>query len=350
MSKRIFILYTGGTIGMVNQDPSNPKSPLIPQSWESIQEYMPSIQEDGYFQREKGIQFEYFSFDRISDSSQFSTGDWLRMASEIEKRYEEFDGFIIIHGTDTMAYTASGLSFLFEGLNKPVVVTGSQLPISHSRTDAINNLSSAIHIAAAEEFDLQAVNEVCICFNDRLLRGNRATKMSTNDFEGFESPNYGHLAELEEKIKIHNRRLRLSPQLPFKAYKSLNARVMDIGLFPGLPAYQLEKLIVDDSIDGLIIKTFGSGNAPTNDAFVEVLRQAQLKGTFILFITQCFHGGVQLGKYQASKVFDDIGIISGGDMTNEAALAKMMFVLAQTADSREVKNLLLHDLRGERSY
>lgn len=202
---KVFVLYTGGTIGMAPKNSAINDSSLVPQSWEQLQQYMPSIHPDGYFSKVRNIEFEYESFSELLDSSQLDISHWVQMAEAIESRYEEFDGFIIIHGTDTMAYTASGLSFIFQNLAKPVVLTGSQLPISHSRTDAIMNFSNAIHIAGAKAFGLEPINEVTVCFNDRLLRGNRCTKASTNVFEGFVSPDYPPLAELEESIKIKTR-------------------------------------------------------------------------------------------------------------------------------------------------
>jgi L-asparaginase len=347
---RVFILYTGGTIGMRHSDPEHSSSPLVPRSWQELQDYMPSIQSNGYFTQGKDIDFEYHSFEKVMDSSQFNTQHWVKMADEIEKRYDEFDGFIIIHGTDTMAHTASGLSFIFENLGKPVVLTGSQLPISHSRTDAVINLSNAIHIAAAHVFGLDPVCEVCICFNDKVIRGNRGTKASTNDFDGFVSPNYPALVELEEGIKVKHRYVNPPNNFKFQTHKDLNTNVMEIGLFPGLKASQLEKLVIDEEVEGLIIKTYGAGNAPFSDDFVSVLREARKKGTFIMFITQCQQGGVKIGKYEASSIFKDLGIISGGDMTAEAAHAKMMSVLGMNLGQKETVDLLEKDMRGERSY
>ncbi|MBI1306239.1 MAG: type I asparaginase [Bacteroidetes bacterium] len=346
---RVFILYTGGTIGMGHLDPAIPHSPLVPKSWEELQHFMPSIQPNGYFPLTKGIEFEYHSFDEVMDSSQFNTGHWKMMAEEIEKRYDDFDGFIIIHGTDTMAYTASGLSFMFENLAKPVVLTGSQLPISHSRTDAVNNLSNAIHVAAAKAFDLDLIPEVCVCFNDKLLRGNRSTKASTNDFDGFISPNYQPLAELEEKIKIRKEYVLNQPTGNFLTQTELNINVIEIGLFPGMRPDLLRKLVIDDEVDGLILKTYGSGNAPCSDEFVSVLRKAHDNGTHIMFISQCLQGGVEMGKYNASSPFQNLGIISGGDMTPEAALAKMMFVLGLRKSYSETRFMLQQNLVGERS-
>lgn len=347
---RVFILYTGGTIGMGPQNPEISDSPLIPQSWEQLQKYMHSIHEDGYFSKVKNIEFEYHSFPVLLDSSQLDISHWIQMAEEIEKRYNDFDGFIIIHGTDTMAYTASGLSFMFSNLNKPVVLTGSQLPISHSRTDAITNFSNAIHIAGAKAFDLPAINEVTVCFNDRLLRGNRCTKASTNVFEGFVSPDYPALAELEESIKVKSTYLLDSPTGQFSINTNLNPNVVVLTLFPGFRVQLLQKLIEDDDIDGLIIKTYGSGNAPCTEAFLSCLKQAKKQGTTIMFTTQCPQGGVKLGKYASSDVFRPIGVLSGGDLTNEAALAKMMWVLGQKSSTKEIENLLQTNLRGEVAF
>jgi L-asparaginase len=347
---KLLILYTGGTIGMGPMNPENSDSPLIPQRWEQLQKYMHSIHEEGYFSTVRNIDFEYYSFPELLDSSQLDISHWILMAEAIETHYDSYDGFIIIHGTDTMAYTASGLSFMLENLDKPVVITGSQLPISHSRTDAITNFSNAIHIAGAKAFGLPIVKEVTVCFNDRLLRGNRCTKASTNVFEGFVSPDYPPLAELQESIKVKVRNLREDATSPFSVNKKLNPNVIILTLFPGFQVSHLQKLIKDDEIDGLIIKTYGSGNAPCTDAFLNCLKQAKKQGTIILFTTQCLQGGVKLGKYAASDVFLPIGVLSGGDLTNESALAKMMWVLGQELPNSEVERLLQTDLRGEVSY
>lgn len=343
----IFVLYTGGTIGMAPGNKKDPNSPLEPKDWEQLSEYMPSIQPGGYF-NQKGISFHYESFDHPLDSSQISPQHWIQMADIIYSRYPEFDGFIIIHGTDTMAYTASMLSFFFENLGKPIVLTGSQLPISHARTDALNNFSNSIHIAGARLFGLCDIPEVSICFNDRLLRGNRSTKLSTRDFEGFDSPNYGHLADLEEHIHVHHRRIRTSNGEPMHLKKYQNSRVLDLSLFPGLSSETLKRLLGDQEVDGLILRTFGAGNAPMDPTFLKVLGDAVLQGTLILNITQCYHGGVDMNRYRAGRELQDQGVVSGADMTKEAALTKMMWVLGQKGN-KNLTELLCTDQRGEMS-
>jgi len=346
MTTKIFILYTGGTIGMALKDRKDRASGLVPQNWENLQEYIPAIKPDGIFRREYGIEIDYMSLKEIQDSSQLDVTDWLVMAEEIEKRYDRYDGFIIIHGTDTMAYTASGLSFIFQNLGKPVVLTGSQLPISHSRTDAIMNLSNAIHIAGYKAFGLPCIPEVSICFYDRLLRGNRATKISTRDFEAFESPNYPHLAELHESISVKTKQVQPKSDKPFHVKAKMNNGVLDLGIFPGLKASQLRSLVIDKNIDGLILNTYGSGNVPTGKGFLTVLEEAAKRGTLIMFISQSYHGGVQLEKYGPGKQCADLGVISGSDMTKEAALTKMMWVLGNIEEEKR-SEYLQKNLAGE---
>jgi L-asparaginase len=350
MSAKIFILYTGGTIGMAPSNPSDPKSALEPKAWEQLAQYMPSIQSGGYFTK-KGITCSYHSFKTPIDSSQITPEHWIQIAEEIEANYDDFDGFIIIHGTDTMAYTASVLSFIFQNLGKPVVLTGSQLPISHSRTDAINNFSNAIHIAAAGVFGLPVIAEVMICFHDRLLRGNRSSKASTNDFDGFESPNYHPLGRLGEHIYL-NQNLIMAPasdQKPFGLTKKLNTNVLDISIFPGLKPCTLRRLLDDKEVEGVILRCFGAGNAPMNKKFLDVLSEASSKGTLILNISQCVKGKVNMHKYKVGKKLLEAGVIGGSDMTKEAALTKMMWVLANVKKAKRVQSLCT-DLRGELSY
>jgi L-asparaginase len=346
---KIFILYTGGTIGMAPANISDPYSPLVPKKWAQLTQYMPSIKENGYFSQ-KGISFSYESFQPPLDSSQIKPDHWLDMARIIENNYHLYDGFIIIHGTDTMAYTASVLSFLFQNLSKPIVLTGSQLPISHPRTDAVNNFSNSIHIAAATNFGLPIVPEVMICFNDRLLRGNRSSKTSTNDFEGFESPNCVTLGNLEEKITINTNIMETMPSEDKKFHLTphLNARVMDVAIFPGLDSETLKRLLGDDKVDGLILRTFGAGNAPMDNDFLKVLKEATDSGTLILNITQCSHGGINMQKYRAGNKLLQSGVISGSDMTKEAALTKMMWVLANVAPEFQ-QEMLCKNLKGELS-
>jgi L-asparaginase len=331
---------------MALKDLKDRRSGLVPQNWENLQSYIPSIQEEGIFRSEYGIEIDYHSLAQIQDSSQLGLEDWQEMANEIYLRYEDYDGFIIIHGTDTMAYTASALSFMFQNLNKPVVITGSQLPVSHSRTDAIMNLSNAIHIAGNAAFGLPMIPEVSICFYDRLVRGNRATKISTRDFEGFESPNYPHLAELYESVSVNQKQVRMPEQGTFHVKGNMSNNVLDLTVFPGLRSEQLRKLVLDATIDGLILNTYGSGNVPTSEGFMQVLKEAAERGTLIMFISQCYHGGVQLEKYGPGKECAELGVISGNDMTKEAALTKMMWVLANVPKENRAE-ILQKNLAGE---
>jgi L-asparaginase len=349
---RVHVLYTGGTIGMVPSDPQNPASPLRPGSKEELQQYLPkelsSLPIDWQVDGLVGVP--------PLDSSDVNADHWLKMASAIEDRYDDFDGFVILHGTDTMAYTTSGLSFLLTNLAKPVVVTGSQLPLAHPRTDAILNFMNALHVAGYKAVGVPLVPEVVLCFGTRLLRGNRARKTSSSDLEAFDSPNYPALGRLGERIEIDTSLLRPpadNAKAPFFAHKTLFTKVMDFALFPGLRAEPLRAVLDSPDIDGFIMRTFGAGNAMSDPLILKLLERACTgqggKGKkTILNITQCNRGMVEMGLYVASSTLLEIGVLSGLDMTPEAALAKMFWILATELGGEQQTQLQINQ-RGEQS-
>ena len=297
----VFVLYTGGTIGMHRADPTNPASPLIPADKEALLQFVPALGvsegiywDIGALTDENGQEIEPL------DSSDVEANHWIHMASAIERVYHDYDGFVILHGTDTMAYTAAGLSFLLQNLAKPVVITGSQLPISSVRTDAVQNFVNAMHIAGYKATELPLVPEVTICFGDSLLRGNRTTKVSTSSWQGFDSPNYPKLGTIGEYIKI-NADVVMKPanNEDFFAHKTLVTDVMDIGLFPGFKPSSLESLLELRDLQGIVLRTFGAGNAPGNPDFLNVISKAVKgegrPGRVILNVTQCVEGMVEMG-------------------------------------------------------
>lgn len=343
---RILIIYTGGTIGMGHETPGDTSSPLIPQGWEFLQRSMPSLAPKGYFNLEKGIEFDFKSFDKVIDSSDFTHHHWRQIAEIIYNNYTLYDGFIIIHGTDTMAYTASALSFVFQNLAKPVVLTGSQLPIFHPRTDAIGNLSNAIHIAAAQAFNLPIIPEVLICFNDKLLRGNRSTKSSSRDFSGFESPSFPVIGDLKETINIYSELVQKKPEGQLGILPDFETNIITTTISPGFNTNILTKLAGEEQLRGVILRTFGSGNAPSHPDFIEAIKHLHSHGKVILNISQCQDGFVNMKKYKSGKNLLDCGVLSGSDMTLEAAIAKMMWVLANVPDNR-INEMISTNLMGE---
>ncbi|MBR9860323.1 asparaginase [bacterium] len=343
---KVFILYTGGTFGM--RPSGDPGNRLVPSTWNDILPYMPAIKDQGYFGYFKGIDFTFATLKEPVDSSNIEPVNWKEIAETIQANYEDHSGFVIIHGTDTMAYTASALSFMFEGLNKPIVLTGSQLPVFHPRTDAIVNLSNAIYIAGYQNFDLPCIPEVCICFNDDILRGNRAVKTSTNDFEGFYSPNFSHLGWLEQMIEINEIQL-LPPSSEELSLKSEFSRhVVNVTIFPGYNPQVLIDLVRQNRLEGIVLKTFGSGNIPDAPIWKQLVQECEAHNVLILATTQCPNGALNIGKYEASKILISPNVINGYDLTSEAALTKLMWVIGNFP-FEERKQYLEQNLRGEMS-
>lgn len=357
----VLILYTGGTIGMTPSDPANPASPLRPMQKEDLQKVIPGLGRDyGIFWDIQGLEGQ-----EPLDSSDVNASHWIMMAKHIEKQYDKWDGFVILHGTDTMAYTTSGLSFIMRNLAKPVVVTGSQLPIFVERTDARLNLANAIHIAGYKATGLPHVSEVVLCFGAVLLRGNRARKMSSTSLNGFDSPNFPPLGRLGEHIEI-NTSLLLPPadntKAPFTVEVDLNTNVMDIALFPGFKPGRLKALLMgkapdgddEEPLRGIVMRTFGAGNAPSDPDLLRVLSEAinnedQEQRKDVLNVTQCASGMVEMGLYEASSSLLEIGVLSGLDMTPEAALTKMFWITGYEQDPEEIKLQLQINQRGEQS-
>ncbi len=334
----ILIIYTGGTIGMVHD---SVRGTLVPIDFRYITDHVPVL---GHF----GYDLQSVSFDPVRDSSNMDPDDWVRIASTIEANYDRFDGFVVLHGTDTMAYSASALSFMLKNLSKPVIFTGSQLPIGLPRTDGRENLITAIEIAAAKEDGQSVVPEVCIYFDNQLTRGNRTTKSSAEHFDAFHSPNYPPLAQAGLHLKYNYNLIRYplnSKKLEIN--KSFDNNVAILKIFPGLNRNFVQAVTNTEKLKGLIIETFGSGNAPTYKWFLDDLKQFIDSGGIIFNVTQCHGGSVEMGLYETSREMLAAGVISGRDITSEASVTKLMHLLGSCDSKEDIEKCLAKSQAGE---
>nr|XP_015837319.1 PREDICTED: L-asparaginase [Tribolium castaneum] len=287
------------------------------------------------------IVYKVCEYDPLLDSSSMTPNEWIKIAKDIEENYENFDGFVILHGTDTLAYTSSVLSFLFEGLQKPVIVTGAQLSVFETRSDAVDNILGALILSGCYE-----IPEVCVFFANKLFRGNRTTKISVKKLAGFDSPNYDILADTQTTIKLNNNYIRKPDTSPFRVNTNLNTNVGILTFFPTMTPSMLELFL--QPFDGLVIRSYGSGNVPSDQPeLIQVLKNAIDRGLLIINTTQCLEGAVS-GIYQTGKILEDIGVISGYDMTPEAALTKLSVVLAYPHLSHQERiQMMKSNIRGE---
>lgn len=334
---KVLIVYTGGTFGMV----SDKDGALVPLDFSLILGYLPTL-------KNLALELTVVSFETPIDSSNVSPEHWKVIASIIYDHYKEHDGFVILHGTDTMAYTASAISFMLEGLNKAVVFTGAQLPISEPRSDARENLITAIEIAASRKDHQAIVPEVCIYFDYELLRGNRSRKVESMQFDAFESGNYPPLAKAGVKIDYNFSSIHRAGGAPFRLRNKFDENISILKLFPGISKRAVLSILETPELKGLVLETYGSGNAPIFSWLIEAIKIAINKGVIVLNVSQCPGGMVIQGRYETSKELQRIGVISGKDMTTEAAVAKLMLLLGEYGPE-EASKLLPISLAGEMS-
>lgn len=336
----ILLIYTGGTIGM-KEDPT--LGALTPFDFSHILEEVPELGKFAY-------RIDSHTFSPLIDSSDVEPSLWVELTNLIEAKYDDYDGFVILHGTDTMAYSASVLSFMIEGLTKPVIFTGSQLPIGTPRTDGKENLISAVEIAAAKDSDGHAlVPEVCICFDNILMRGNRTSKLNSDNFRAFRSENCPPLAEAGISIRYNSQIIRKPASWDERPrfHKELDTRVSILKIHPGITPQVVKDIVCSQGTRAVILETYGAGNAPSKQWFLDIITQASSEGRIIMNVTQCLAGSVNMDIYATGKSLKAAGVVSGYDSTTEGALGKLFHLLGICKDNQTAAALLCEDLRGE---
>ena len=334
----ILLVYTGGTIGMMKDFETGALKAF---NFKKLLQKIPEL-------KQLDCDIETISFDKPIDSSNINLEKWIQIASIIEDNYTTFDGFVVLHGSDTMSYSASALSFMLENLSKPIVFTGSQLPIGDLRTDAKENLITAIQIASMQQKGKPVVKEVCLYFEYKLYRGNRTTKINAEHFNAFSSPNYAALAESGVHLNVNSQALFVNKTTKkLQVHLEMNNNVLVLKLFPGINEIVLNSILSIPNLKGMVLETYGSGNAPTEKWFIDALKVAIKNGLHIVNVTQCSGGSVAMGQYETSTQLKKIGIISGKDITTEAAITKLMYLIGQNVDQSVFKTIFETSLRGE---